>query len=745
MKRHKEYKKKVAEALQDNFLREALSKFANDYLESRKKVLSDEHFETKRTEIKEIKNQAMAKLNDLITEFKTKAEESGAKVFQAKDGSEAAKYIIGIAKREKTKLIVKSKSMATEEIELNKALKQNRIEVCETDLGEWIIQLAGERPSHMVMPAIHMTKKKVAELFSRQTGKQEPEDIPHLVKIAREALRDKFLKADIGITGANLGVAENGAIVIISNEGNARLTASLPSVHIVLIGIEKIVPSMKDAATILDVLPRTATGQPITSYISIIKGKEENRELHIILLDNGRTVLSQDNDFKEALRCIRCGSCANVCPVYQIIGGHLFGHIYVGAIGIILTAFIHGMANAAEPMKSCISCRKCVEACPAGIDLEGLITKLRKRLYELEISPFTENLIFRILSQPKLFHTLLRAAWLGQQPISRGRASIRHLPLVFSDWTKNKTLPVIARKPLRDIWNAETCEEETKNTTDVIAKDKTPKHFCKTKAAFFSGCLIDFVSPQIGKSIQKALHNAGVNADFPKAQSCCGYPAWFSGDVVTARKLAEHNTAILSDDKYQYVITGCPTCAMSLKRNYKELLKDSPLREQAIKVAMKTYDFSEFLVNVLNYQPPAMNELSLRKVERRSKPRGLTNPDEASGPAKTRQRVTFHDSCHMRRSLGIYKEPRQLLKNTDKCYLVEMRYPDVCCGQGGSYSIKYPGISDAILKKKIDDIVGTDADVIVSCCPGCLMHIKGGLEKIGANIKVKHIAEMLTD
>jgi len=767
VKKHKAFQKKVKQTLADSFLKQTLGRFADDYLVSRQKVMTDNYFQSRQEAIKTIKSQSVARLDELISSFKSKAEQSGAVVFQAKDSQQVIDYIKGIIKRRNAKLIVKSKSMATEEIQLNQALETGRVEVCETDLGEWIIQLAGQRPSHMVMPAIHMTRRQVAELFSRQTGKSEPEDIPHLVQIARQKLRQKFLSADIGITGANLGIADTGALVIISNEGNARLVATLPDTHIVLMGYDKLVPSMNDAAAILDILPKNATGQPLTSYVTVLKGRNKtaNKELHIILLDNGRLSLAKDTEFSEALRCIRCGACANVCPVYQAIGGHLFGHIYVGAIGIVLTAFLGlkdkspGMDQAAEPLKSCIACGMCSQVCPAGIDIPGLIDKLRKKLFIREGTPLSQQVIFGILSQPKLFHALLRALWLGQQPVSRGQRSIRSLPLVFSDLTKNKTLPAIARHPLRDIWKSHLTTLSNppfspfaKGGWGDLANQNAGKETVgnKTKAAFFSGCLIDFVFPDIGQAIQKVLGQYGIEADFPLDQACCGFPAWHSGDLATARKLAEHHIRIFANPEYKYIITGCPTCALSFKRNYLELMDDPELKRQAAMVAGKTYDFSELLVKVLlkssSICHPELvsgsNEM-LKQVQHDTREPILRSRNDMISTEPIN--ITFHDSCHMRRSLGIFREPRQLLNSAPGYKLVEMKYPDRCCGQGGSYSLKYPGISDAIMDRKLKDIIDTQADMVVTACPGCLMQIQGGLEKQGSKVVVKHIAQMLAN
>ena len=347
----------------NTFLRRALKNFAAAYPVARAKAFEGIDFEGLRTRISDFKREGLKVLPGLIEQFTSTASAAGAHVHVCATPEDANRTILEIIRSKNAHLLVKSKAMTSEEIELNPYLEKNGIHCLETDLGEWIIQLAGERPSHMVMPAIHKNKEEVAELFTKETGHECPPDIPFLVQTARETLRSGFLAGQVGLSGANVAMADTGAIGIITNEGNEQLATTLPQTHIALIGVEKIVPSLAEALDVINILPKNATGQKITSYVSFIKGPSgDGRELHIVLLDNGRLKLAADPDFSEALKCVKCGACANVCPIYEIVGGHVFGHIYVGGIGLVLTPFFHGFDKAEEILKLCIGCRKCNEA-----------------------------------------------------------------------------------------------------------------------------------------------------------------------------------------------------------------------------------------------------------------------------------------------------------------------------------------------------------------------------------------------
>lgn len=708
--RTKNYRQRIDRALATPKLQDALHKFGDAYLLSRANAFADFDFEALRSEIAEMKDGVRENHAVLLQQFIGNAEAAGATVYRAKTAADANNYIVELAKRKGAKLAIKSKSMASEEIHLNVALAKAGTRALESDLGEWIIQLAGQRPSHMVMPAIHMFKEEVAELFGKQTGKKEPAEIPHLVQVAREQLRQGYLDAEIGITGANIAVAETGGIALVTNEGNARLTSTLPKVHVALVGTEKLVPTLEDAAKVIRILPKNATGQAITSYITWIRGAvpcaEDEKELHIVLLDNGRSSLAESPHCRDALRCIRCGACANVCPVYQTVGGHIFGHIYIGAIGIILTAFFHGLDNAAEIVRACIGCRSCVTICPSMIDLEEIILSLRETIGEEEGIGAGKNLVFRkVMRNRKLFHGLIRAASLLQKPVTKGERTIRHLPLFFSSLTEWRTLPAVAEKPLRDLILQQSQQVEK------------PRY----RVALFGGCANDFLYPELGLDLVTVMNTLDVEVSYPLKQNCCGVPALYSGDKETAIELAKQNVDAMLEGNPDFVLTTCPTCTMALQRDFVEHLKDNPTwAAKAEKLAKITIDAAGFIVNQLGAA-------------------------EVFAKLASTEKVTYHDSCHLKRGAGVWKEPRQLIETVGH-ELVEMAHSDRCCGFGGSYSLtSHPDIAKMILKDKLADIEASGATCVAMDCPGCMMQIRGGLEKQGMKVRAQHTIELLAE
>ncbi len=491
-----EFKQSILDALANPSLTGALGNFSVAYRAGRAKAYEGIDFEALRTQIAEVKSSAASHLDELAEQFSRAAEARGTKVFRTNDPQAVRDYILRLAQERGVKSIVKSKSMATEEIHLNEHLEKAGIDVQETDLGEWIIQLAGQTPSHMVMPAIHMTKEEVADVFSDKVEEGQKPDIPKLVKFARGKLRSKFLAADMGISGANIAVAETGSIVIVTNEGNARLTTTLPNIHVAVIGLEKLIERFEDISPILTALPKSATAQLLTSYVSIISGPVPNtdgspKELHIILMDNRRTEMSADPRFKQALQCIRCASCLNVCPVFRLVGGHVFGKVYTGGIGTILTAWFGALKESDEIQSLCIQCGNCKDVCPGKIDIPDLILELRRRLALEKGQPMVQKAIFSVVNNRRMFHTMLRAASIAQKPFAKD-GFIRHLPMFLSDMTEFRSLPTIADEPFRD----------------RIKKIKQPK--CAEKAAFFGGCLVDFAYPEMGESVVKVLNKAGI-------------------------------------------------------------------------------------------------------------------------------------------------------------------------------------------------------------------------------------------
>ena len=714
----KTYKQKVEGAIANPKLGKALHLFGDAYLIARENAFRGLDFEAMRTDLAEIKDDVRIHRNELLAEFIQNAEAAGSTVFVAKDTKEANDYVINLAKKKGAKLIAKSKSMVSEEAHFNKALEAQGIRTSETDLGEWIIQLAGQRPSHMVMPAIHMFKEEVAQLFSKESGKQISPEIKTLVEHARERLRTQYFDADIGLTGANFLVANTGGIGLVTNEGNARLCATLPKVHVVFAGIHKLVHNMEDAIKITRILPRNATGQLLTSYITWIRGTvpvegEDKKEQHIVLIDGGRESLYRSKSCRDALRCIQCGACANVCPVYQTVGGHVFGSIYISAIGVILTAFYEGLDKAKDITRACIGCRSCVAVCPAKIDLEEIILHLRNQVTNEYGMGVVKNVAFKaIMKNRSLFHSMVKAASKLQKPVTKkvgeegSERILRHLPLHFlqKDFTGWRNLPGIADTSFRDLF-------------DTIPQSVfDPKY----KVGFFVGCGGDFVYPQVGVSLIKVFNSLGVEVVFPKDQNCCGIPALYSGDTETGIDLAKQSVQAFTDAEVDYIVCICPTCTMAVKRDFVNRLADHPQwAEKARLLAEKTMDASAFLENVM----------------------GASNLLEAQGEGD----ITYHDSCHLKRGSNVWKEPRALLGRAGYS-MKEMKNSDRCCGFGGTYSfLSHPQISKQITADKVETIEASGGRTVAMDCPGCMIMLKGAVGKANPDIRCAHTMELLAE
>ncbi len=704
-----QFKESIETALHNPSLTGTLGRFSEAYRVSRAKAYEGIDFEAVRDQIATIKCSASSNFEALAEQFKQSAEARGAKVFRTADPAQVKQYILDLAREKGVQRVVKSKSMASEEIHLNAAFEKAGIEVDETDLGEWIIQLAHQTPSHMVMPAIHMTKEEVTEVFNQEVEEGQTPDIPKLVKFARAKLRPKFLQADMGITGANIAVAETGSLVIVTNEGNARLVSTLPRIHVAIVGVEKLVALVRDIQPILTALPRSATGQLLTSYVSIISGQVPNtdgspKELHIILMDNHRSDMAKDPMFKEALQCIRCATCLNVCPVFRLVGGHVFGKTYTGGIGTILTAWFDELKKSEDIQGLCIQCGSCVPLCPGKIDIPGLILELRRRLVVQNGQSLAMKAIFSVVNNRRLFHSMLRMASVTQQPFKQGRF-IRHLPLFLSDMTDFRSLPAVAEVPLRD----------------SIRKIQQPEG--GEKIAFYSGCLIDFCYPEMGESLVKILNKAGIEVVFPDDQTCCGAPARYNGAYEVAAQNARDNIKALLATEVTHVVSACPTCTVALKHDFIETFRsvgETEAMEEARRLSAKAIDFSTLVKNLVD-----AGRLTFKEGEALGK-------------------ITYHDSCHLKRTLKASDEPRELLRQAGH-EIAEMYECDTCCGMAGSYSLKLPQLSAPILERKLKNIKDTGASKVVMDCPGCVMQIRGGLDKEGAPIRAEHTVERLAD
>ncbi len=712
------YKESIEAAIANPKLSKALHLFGDAYLTARENAFKGLDFEEMRTDLAAIKDEVRVRRKELLAEFIKNAEAAGSKVFIAKDTKEANDYVINLAKEKGAKLIAKSKSMVSEEAHLNKALAKHGIRAAETDLGEWIIQLAGQRPSHMVMPAIHMFKEEVAELLSKESGTALSPEIKPLVNHARKRLRKEYFDADIGLTGANFLVADTGGIGLVTNEGNARLCATLPKVHVVFASIHKLVRNMEDAIKITRLLPRNATGQLLTSYITWIRGgvpvDGEQKEQHIILIDGGREALYESKICRDVLRCIQCGACANVCPVYQTVGGHVFGSIYISAVGIILTAFYEGLDKAKEITRACIGCRSCVAVCPSKIDLEKIILHLRNEVTRKYGMGVIKNVAFKaVMKNRGLFHSMVRAASKLQRPVTHKTKSdseqriIRHLPLHFMDrdFTEWRDLPAIAPKSFRDQF-------------DTIPQNISAPQY---RVGFFIGCGADFVYPEVGVSLIKVLNALNVEAVFPKAQNCCGIPALYAGDVETGLDLAKQSVQAFTEADVDYILCICPTCTMAVKRDFVDRLVDHPhWSAKAMALSEKTMDASAFLENVL----------------------GASEKLKGMVAVKT---VTYHDPCHLKRGSTVWKEPRALL-DASGYQVEEMKNADRCCGFGGTYSfLSHPQISRQITKDKVETIQATGVKTVATDCPGCMIMLKGAVGKADETIRCAHTMELLAE
>ena len=428
-------------------LRHATSLFGKRRLEAARSL---ENWEDLRTEARAIKDEVLLNLDRYLETFVANAEKRGAVVHWAQDAAEANRIICDLASKRNARTIVKSKSMTTEETHLNAALEAASMQVVETDLGEYIIQLAHETPSHIIAPAIHKTKGQVAELFTATLGTPPTDDIAQLTQMARTTLRDRFAAADVGISGVNFGVAETGTIVIIENEGNIRLTTSLPRLHIAMMGIEKVIPRFADLDLFLKLLPRSGTGQRLTTYQSFITGVKRNahdegpEELHIVLLDNGRSRMLAHPVTRQSLACIRCGACLNACPVYQQIGGHAYGSVYPGPIGSVITPQLIGLEKAAQLPYASSLCGACREVCPVKIDIPGLLLHLRSEIAPRKGSA-AERLAFKLWTRVMLSPALYKMGSIAARMIQK----IMPLPRA---WTNARDLRSIERQSFREWW-----------------------------------------------------------------------------------------------------------------------------------------------------------------------------------------------------------------------------------------------------------------------------------------------------
>ncbi len=457
---HHDFLGATAQALVDDPLQAALIRLTGTLMAGNRRgyaALADS--DRLRDHAKHIKEHTLAHLDRYLQELEASVQNRGGHVHWAATADDARRIVVDIARQTGSRRVVKSKSMTSEEVHLNPALEAAGIDVAETDFGEFIIQLAGERPSHLVAPAVHHTRESIARILGQYLQLDVPDDARSLAMIGRRVLREKFRTADMGITGANFAVAETGTIVLGTNEGNGRLTTTWPRVHVALMGIEKVIPRWCDLPVFLKLLARAATGQTLSVYTTLITGprrpgeSDGPEEFHLVLLDNGRSRILA-TPFRESLQCIRCGACLNACPVYRRIGGHAYGGVYSGPIGSILTPLYDSVADNPQLPHASSLCGACQAACPVRINIPHMLIGLRELQHEHKAGRW-EELAYRlwtaVLRRPWLYRLALRAARLSLRPLSRD-GWLPRLPGPGAHWTAARDFPAPARRAFRERW-----------------------------------------------------------------------------------------------------------------------------------------------------------------------------------------------------------------------------------------------------------------------------------------------------
>jgi len=709
---------RYTKAISNPRLAKNITRFQHTWRGNRNRSMEDVQFEELRKHLKVAKTKITDDLDGYLNQFIAMVERTGATVYHAVDADAANRIVREICEKHNVNLIAKSKSMVSEEIDLNHRLAEHGIDVVETDLGEWIVQKGGERPSHIVGPALHLGREEVGALLNRVLDRPVSlTDIDEQVHAIRDELRPVFFNAGVGMTGANALIAESGTIMMVTNEGNGRLSSSVPPVHIVLAGIEKLLPTWDDAVTQMRILGRSATGQRLSVYTTFITGPTPGHEMHLILVDNGRRKMHSMPEFVDAMHCIRCGACANVCPPYREVSGHVFGHIYTGAIGLVVTQFHHGLDAIAKPQSLCLSCNACEIVCPSSIPLPRQILDIRKMVVAKKGLPGPKRLGFATLARPWAFVLATRIGSQAQRPLQRGRfVRGRHIPILKTQ-TRWRSMPALAPRPLRDLVK--------RQLTVATGAPIVPNGAAGKTVALFPGCMTERLFPEQGLAIVEVLQALGVRVVHPEGLNCCGLPANNSGDELHARMMAQQTIRALEKSlngtKIDYIVSGSASCVATLAQDYSHLFRYEPgWKQRADALAGKVLDFTSFLDQVA--QLPAGS---------------LTGGDATL--------VTYHDSCQGSNALGLHEEPRRLMRDVLGIEVRELEENTLCCGFGGSFGFDYPAISERLLNRKLDNAQATGAMTLVTDNQGCIMHLRGGCDAAGRRIQVKHIAEVMAE
>ena len=450
------FRDRSTKTIQNIDIQKSLENVYNNFHKRRIHAAQDtENWELLREKGKNIKDHTISNLDHYLDELSANVEKNGGKIFFAKDAGEANEYIQSLVRSRHVKTVIKSKSMVSEEIGINDVLKKMDVESIETDLGEYIVQLAGEPPYHLIAPAIHKTREEISRLIAPKQSVVET-DPKKLTKMARQQLRSVFRRSDMSITGVNFAVAESGSIVLVTNEGNGRMATSLPKIHVALMGMEKVIPTIPDLSTMLRILIRSATGQRISSYVTMIngpKGTNEDgpEEFHLVILDNGRSKLLGDDVLREALNCIRCGACLNACPIYRKAGGHSYGWVYPGPIGAVISPVMTGIGQGKDLPFASTLCGACHEACPVKINIPRMLLELRNQIKEGSnpvnggkyrfLEPLIWGLWKWIMSSRRKYEMVGRFSTALARPLANN-GWLKKMPPPFSGWTSSRDFPL---------------------------------------------------------------------------------------------------------------------------------------------------------------------------------------------------------------------------------------------------------------------------------------------------------------
>ncbi len=647
-------------------------------------------YESLKDEARAIKEDAIERLPDLIDQVRETVEANGGTVYIADDAEDANQYITELtAERRDADRLVKSKSMTSEEIEVNEALAEAGVDVVETDLGEWVLQVADEAPSHIVAPAIHKSREAIAELFAERFDPEDPpETAEELTMFARERLGELVEDADVGMTGANFIAADSGTLLLVTSEGNARKTVTATDTHVAVAGVEKLVPTVEDFSPFVELIGRSGTGQDVTSYISTLTppvdspvpdfeadadaladGSAEDRDFHLVLIDNGRMSMRDDEELKETLYCIRCSACSNACGNFQSVGGHAFGgETYSGGIATGWEAGIEGLDTAAEFNDLCTGCSRCVPACPVGIDIPWINTVVRDRVNRGEVKSRQTDWVFEELvpdEEPagldlgtRFVGNYETVAKLGSltAPLSNKLADVGPLRALTERVTgidRRRDLPAFASETLVDWF-------EGRGGAAV------PVEEAERTAVLYPDTATNYVDVERGKAAVRALEALGVHLRIPEV-SGSGRPPLSQGMIASATAKAEDVYAglVTHVDAGRDVVVIEPSDLAMFRSEYERLLPESSFE----RLADASYDVMEYLFGL---------------IENGGGPAALRAPAAGTGPVASGNRVAYHPHCQAR-TIGVGEHATAVMERLG----YDVRVSDTeCCGMAGSFGYK---------------------------------------------------------